>query len=168
MSYNPPTDLLVIPLSQSCILMNGHDVDMTLGSGGTAASELFYFMPGTHRNMGRLAAYRSKDMAEAWSFEQRAPFLSAVLSTKGGLAFVGDFDRAFKAVDVATGKILWQTRLGNTVQGYPVSFAIDGKQYIAVTTGLGGGSPEQKPTTLLSQVHRPSTGQQLYVFALPN
>ena len=165
-SYNQPTDLLLIPLSQSCVLMRGHDVDMKLGSGGTAASQLFYFMPGTHRNMGKLVAYNTKDMKEVWSFQQRAPFLTAVLSTGGGVAFVGDFDRVFKAVDVKTGKIFWQTRLGNTVQGYPVSFSLDGKQYIAVTTGLGGGSPEQKPSTLLTEVHRANTGQQLYVFAL--
>jgi len=167
-SYNQPTDLLIIPLSQSCVLMNGHDVETKLGGGGTAASQLFYFMPGTHRNMGKLVAYNTKDMTEAWSFQQRSPFLTAVLSTAGGVAFVGDFDRVFKAVDVKTGKILWQTRLGNTVQGYPVSFSLDGKQYVAVTTGLGGGSPEQKPTTLLTEVHRSTTGQQLYVFALPD
>ena len=167
-SYNQPTDLLIIPLSQSCVLMNGHDVDTKLGGGGTAASQLFYFMPGTHRNMGKLVAYNTKDMTEAWSFQQRSPFLTAVLSTAGGVAFVGDFDRVFKAVDVKTGKILWQTRLGNTVQGYPVSFSLDGRQYVAVTTGLGGGSPEQKPTTLLTEVHRAATGQQLYVFALPD
>ena len=50
-----------------------------------------------------------------------------------------------------TGKILWQTRLGTTVQGYPVSFSVDGKQYIAVTTGLGGGSPQPKPGTMLTR-----------------
>jgi len=52
------------------------------------------------------------------------------------------------------------------VQGYPVSFSLDGKQYIAVTTGLGGGSPQAKPTALLKEVHRPATGNMLYVFAL--
>ena len=91
-----------------------------------------------------------------------------MLSTGGGVAFIGDFNRVFKAVDVKTGKILWQTRLGNTVQGYPVTFSVDGKQYIAVTTGLGGGSPQQKPSTLLDEVHRPPTGNVLYVFGLPD
>jgi alcohol dehydrogenase (cytochrome c) len=165
-SYNQPTDLLIIPLSQSCVMMQGHEVEMKLGGGGTAASQLFYFMPGTHQNMGKLVAYRTNDMKEVWSFQQRAPFNTAVLSTGGGVAFVGDFDRRFKAIDVKSGKILWQTRLGTGVQGYPVSFSVDGKQYIAVTTGLGGGSPVQKPSTMLGEVHRPTTGQQLYVFGL--
>jgi len=167
-SYNQPTDLLIIPESQSCVLMQGHDVDMKLGGGGTAASQQFYFMPGTHQNMGKLVAYRTSDMKEMWSLQQRSPFLTAVLSTGGGVAFVGDFDRHFKAVEVTTGKILWQTRLGNGVQGHPVSFSLDGRQYIAVTTGLGGGSPVQKPSELLTEVHRPATGQQLYVFGLPD
>ncbi len=94
--------------------------------------------------------------------------LTAVLSTAGGVAFVGDFDRVFRAVDVKNGKTLWTTRLGTTLKGYPVSFAVDGKQYIAVTTGLGGGSPEAKPSTMLTEVHRPLYGQAVYVFALPD
>ena len=167
-SYDQPDDLLIIPLSQSCVMIQGHDVDMKLGGGGTAASQKYFFMPGTHQNMGKLAAYRTSDMKEVWSWQQRSPFLTAVLSTAGGVAFVGDFNRSFKAVDVKTGKIIWQTRLGNTVQGYPVSFSLDGKQYIAVASGRGGGSPQEKPTMLLNEVHRPSTGHQLYVFGLPD
>jgi alcohol dehydrogenase (cytochrome c) len=69
---------------------------------------------------------------------------------------------------VRNGKTLWKARLGTTVQGYPVSFAVDGKQYVAVPTGLGGGSPEAKPTTMLPEVRRPMNGQALYVFALPD
>lgn len=167
-SYYEPSDLLIIPESQSCVMIQGHDVDMKLGGGGTAASQKFFFMPGTHQNMGRLSAYRTSDMKQIWTWQQRVPFLTAVLSTGGGLAFVGDFNRYFKAVDVKTGKVLWQIRLGNTVQGYPVSFSLDGKQYIAVCSGLGGGSPQQKPSMLLDEVHRQPTGNVLYVFGLPD
>ena len=167
-SYDAPDDLLIIPLSQSCDEMNGHDVEMKDGSGGVAAAVRVYEMPGTDGNMGRLSAYDTKTMQRVWSFQQRAPFLTAALSTGGGVAFVGDYDRVFKAVDVKTGKALWQTQLGTTVQGYPVSFSMDGKQYIAVTTGLGGGSPENMPNVILTDVHRPDNGQALYVFALPD
>jgi alcohol dehydrogenase (cytochrome c) len=54
------------------------------------------------------------------------------------------------------------------VQGYPVSFSVGGKQYVAVTTGLGGGSPQNKPATLLREVKRPANGYALFVFALPD
>jgi len=91
-----------------------------------------------------------------------------VISTAGNVAFVGDFDRVFRAVDTGTGKTLWKTRLGTTVQGYPVSFSVDGKQYVAVTTGLGGGSPQAKPSTMLREVHRPPNGYAVFVFGLPD
>jgi alcohol dehydrogenase (cytochrome c) len=91
-----------------------------------------------------------------------------VLSTAGGLAFVGDLDRNFKAIDVKTGKIVWQTRLGTSVQGFPVTFSIDGKQYIAIPTGLGGGSPRVVPSIIAPDIHHPANGNALYVFTLPD
>jgi alcohol dehydrogenase (cytochrome c) len=155
-SYHQPSDTLIIPLSQSCVFM--------LGNG----AQTYFEMPGTDGNMGRLSAYRTADMKPLWSFQQRAPFLTGVVSTAGNVAFVGDFDRVFRAVDTRTGATLWKTRLGTTVQGYPVSFSVDGKQYIAVTTGLGGGSPQLKPGTMLTEVHRPPNGYNLFVFGLPD
>jgi alcohol dehydrogenase (cytochrome c) len=90
------------------------------------------------------------------------------VSTAGGVAFVGDLDRMFKAVDVRTGRVLWQTRLATSVQGFPITFTVDNKQYVAVTTGLGGGSPRLVPSTLAPEIKVPTTGQALYVFALPD
>jgi alcohol dehydrogenase (cytochrome c) len=168
-SYNQPTDLMIIPLSQSCVMITGRDVELRLGSGGTANSQRFYFQPGSNRHMGKLMAVNTTTMKPVWEWTQQSPFLTAILSTRPGVAFVGDFDRVFRALDVKTGKELWRTRLGNTAQGYPVTFTVGGKQYIAVASGLGGGSPQQKPSTLLrGAVNRPATGQQLYVFGLPD
>ena len=124
-------------------------------------------MPGTNGNVGRISAYNVETMEEVWNFQQRASYLTGMLTTASGLLFAGDLDRKFRAHDVDTGDILWETRLGTSVQGFPLSYAVDGRQYVAVTTGLGGGSPRNVPSLITPDIVHPNVGNQLYVFALP-
>jgi alcohol dehydrogenase (cytochrome c) len=165
-AYNPQNSTLIIPLHQLCVEMVGQEVQMVEGYGGYGGASRVYPMPGANGMLGRLTSWDLRSMKEKWNHEQRAMFLTSVLTTAGGLAFIGDVDRYFKAFDVNTGKVLWQTRLGSALHGFPISYAVGGKQYIAVPTGMGVMklmTAKQSP-----EIYQPNGGNALYVFELPD
>lgn len=168
MTYHPPTATMIAPLSQTCLENAAREVALVQGGGGLAASRKFFEMPGTDGNLGKIGAYNVDTMEEVWSYQQRASFHTGTMSTAGNLVFVGDLDRRFKAFDVTNGDIVWETRLGTSVQGHPISFAVDGKQYIAVTAALGGTSPRSVPGVILTEIKYPDWGNAVYVFSLPD
>jgi alcohol dehydrogenase (cytochrome c) len=137
---------------------------MTEGGGGYGGESNVYPLPEANGMLGRLTAYDLETMQQRWNHTQRALFLTGVLTTAGGLTFVGDMDRWFKAFDTATGEELWKVRLGAGLHGYPVSYSVDGSQYIAVPTGMGVFkllTAKQAP-----EIYQPNGGNALYVFKL--
>jgi len=118
--------------------------------------------PGTD-NVGVIEAISVQTGETVWKREQRAGQLS-LMSTGGGLVFGGDVNGRFRAYDQRTGDVRWEVNLGAPVNGYPITFAVNGKQYVAVSTG---GSGLALGLVSLTPDLRPGLRNQLFVFALP-
>ena len=165
-AYHPGAGALVIPLHQACMHLTGREVQFTEGGGGTAGRYELLEMPGSNGNTGKLAAYDVRTMEERWSHEQRAPFLTSALTTAGGLVFAGDGARYYRAYDVETGDVRWETRLPAAAHGFPVTYEAGGRQFIAVPTSEGGVF-RTLTANLSPEIYQPEGGNGLYVFALP-
>ena len=117
--------------------------------------------PGTDQ-LGTVQAISVETGETAWLYEQRAATTSLV-TTGGGLVFGGDVNGRFRAFDQETGEVLWEINLGSPVTGYPITFAVDGRQYVAASTGRPGNASINLRMT--PELH-PSAGNNLFVFAL--
>lgn len=162
-AYNPDTNAIYSVVSNECT--NFKVISLELNSQGVDYSDLQY-MQGTDENVGRLSAISASTGEVIWEYNQRAA-LGSVLTTAGGLVFVGDLHRYFRAIDTEDGKVLWEKPLSAPVIGYPISYSVDGKQFVAVT--VGGGSPGTLHLASLYPELKHSNGSTiLMVFSLEN
>ena len=155
-AYSPLTNTMYMPLRNVCARMMSEDENSTSVYAIAWRPEI---APGTEQ-VGSVWAISAETGRTTWLREQRSATMSLV-ATGGGLVFGGDVNGRFRALDHETGEILWEINLGSSVSGYPITFAVDGLQYVAVSTGT------QRFIELTPEL-RPSLGNNLFVFALPS
>ena len=158
-AYSPLTGLMYYPLRNVCARM------MATTEGGLTLYNLAQrqqVAPGTDQ-VGIVQAISAETGNTAWVYEQRAGTTS-LIATGGGLVFGGDGNGRFRALDHETGESLWEINLGTSVTGFPITYAVDGKQYVVTSTG---SSLSSRDNMRLTPELQPSNGNNIFVFALP-
>lgn len=170
MAYHPETQAFYIPLILACQTGTFNEVKRVEGGGGSGGGRRKnLFHPSSPDGIGEFLAMHARTGKILWRHRTRTPPNTSALTTGGGLVIVGDFDRYLYVHDAATGKILYQTRLPTSVQGYPITYAVNGRQYVAVPVGTGGGQwVTTIPADLLPEHKVPPPTNSIFVFALPD
>ena len=165
-SINPDRKMLYVPLVESCMDMlpvkEGERASLSTGVRWTLRPR-----PDSDGKYGRLEAIDLATRKVAWVQRQRAPMSTGALATAGGVVFAGSIDRFMRAYDDASGKVLWEARLNDVPNAPPISFAVNGKQYVAVIAGNGGAQAATFPVLVPEIQNPPDRSATLWVFELP-
>jgi alcohol dehydrogenase (cytochrome c) len=166
-SYNPVTKIAYAPLVESCMDL----YPVGAGGGGSLSTGVAWAIrprPSADGNYGRLQAVNLQTRKQVWVARHRAPESSGTLDTAGGVVFSGTNDRYLRAYDDATGKVLWETRLNDLPSSAPITYSVNGKQYLAVVVGNGGAQALTFPALTPELKMPPDRGSSIFVFALPD
>ena len=165
-AYSPETGLFYLPAANTCQTSAAQE----FGEAAPGTAMGFYQTFSTQlapdaTGVGSVHALNAVDGAEAFDVQQGPRFTSSILTTSGGLLFVGDADRYIKAMNDETGEVLWQHRLQAPVGGTPVTYEVDGVQYLVVAAGQSN----QTHASLTPGLAAPRLGgNSIHVFRLPD
>jgi alcohol dehydrogenase (cytochrome c) len=138
-AFNPRTRMIYIPANENlCATFIGRVIEYSPGRSYTGATTTMYIHPGA-KHIGEVQAWNVDTGKRVWThtFAKSANW-GPILTTGGGLVFSGGTnDRMFRAFDAKNGNVLWEHPTNSGIIGVPVSFAVDGKQYVAVQSGFG-------------------------------
>ncbi len=155
-AYSPRTNIMYYGLQNTCNDLTSIDNQSAYGINGRAS-----IAKGTDK-VGTLFAISAETGKTVWRYDQRAGMMSSV-ATGGDLIFTGDTVGHFRAFDALNGAVLWDVNLGSPVTGYPITYSVNGKQYVAVSVGnslVSSGLNRLTPELL------PSNSSNIFVFAL--
>jgi PQQ-dependent dehydrogenase (methanol/ethanol family) len=140
MSYSPQSGLVYIPSFNLCMDIAGKTEAYTPGK-FYLASEFDLDKADSGGHLSELKAWDPVKQTSVWGIKEDLPFLGGAMSTAGGLVFYGNTRGELKAVDAKTGAILWKFNVGTGILQSPVTYMLDGKQYLAVVAGRVKGPP---------------------------
>ena len=157
-AYNPGTGLLYTPVVELCgtfkLIPQEFREGMAYWGGEVKLHD--------KEQWGHVKAYDPATGREVWSWRSQNPIVASLLTTAGGLVFAGEPNGRFNAFDAKTGDVLWTFNTGAGIHSNPVTYAVNGKQYIALPVGWGGWVEGYAP-----EMYGAPRGTSLMVFALP-
>jgi len=177
-AFDPNSGLFIVPTNHNCMDYKAFAVQYKSGFPYVGAIVKMY--PGPGGNRGAVIGWDPNKGEIVWSDKTNFPAWSGVTTTAGGVAFYGTMEGWFRAVDTETGKQLWQYHTPSGIIGNPITYTHNGKQYVAIFSGVGGwaalglAAGLTNPTAGLGAVnaaldlgHYTQLGGDLMVFALP-
>jgi alcohol dehydrogenase (cytochrome c) len=169
-AYNPTTAALYVPLANMCNDYKVVEQEPTPGEDYGRGRFTARHAPGNDGKVGRIEAVDVRTGRTLWKHERRPIVSSGVLTTDGDLVIAGDAGRRAFALHARTGKVLWEVPLSAAIGGYPMTYMVDGKQYLAIPVGtnmLAQFSAPLTPENVVPADRAPGNGSVLMVFALP-
>ena len=165
-AYSPDTHLYYISGNHVCMDVEGFAFEE--GIPLRNIDDIRVVAPGYEDQIGELFAFDADTLDLVWSVKFREPTTAIPLPTAGGVVFAGHVDRYFRAYDAADGTLLWETRLPAPIEGHPISYEVNGEQYVAVPVGccsLIGGAMAREFTP---EIIGPAGTGMVFVFKLEN
>jgi alcohol dehydrogenase (cytochrome c) len=161
-AYSPLTNALYAPSNNTCMRYTLNATDPAVGDHHDSAEAARIQVPGSDGQVGLFTAVDVRTGKTLWQRRQRAGFGGSVLTTGGGLVFATDDARRLRAFHARTGEVLWEQILNSSAGGFPVSYEVDGVQYVAIAAG---GGPNARSIT--PEIRQRPGGNMLFVFRLP-
>lgn len=165
MSFNPQTGLVYIPTNNMCMDWSVGDASYKRGVyylGG----EFSVKEGGPGGYLGELVAWDPVANKKVWGIKEELPWGGGTLTTGGNLVFSGNSYGDFRAIDAKNGKLLWSKKLGSGIGAGPVTYSVDGKQYVAIVVGRTASIPAFLGDIGKKMVAVAPEGGSLFVFAL--
>ena len=165
-AFSPETGLLYTVGIEWCSELTAREQRMVPGKHWSGGVMTMVASPGGPVS-GHLNAFEPLTGRRVWRVETKYPMLGALLSTGGDLLFAGDPEGHFAALNARTGERLWSFQTGSGHSGGPISYAVNGTQYIATPSGFGSHTANRLGE-FFPELHGARSGATVYAFALPD